>query len=243
MAQDRTILSINSGSSSLKFAIHRLGQSEERLISGAAERIGAPAGRIWARAADGKSVLDRQGEFKSHREALQLLLETSECPIDAAGHRIVHGGLQHENPERVTPQLIADIAQLTAFAPLHLPSQIDVMKFVGEIKPGLPQVACFDTAFHRGMPHTSQMYPLPRPLWHQGIRRYGFHGLSYEYIVSCLGEAAQGRTVIAHLGNGASLAAVHRGKSIDTTMGLTPSGGLMMGHPLRGYRPRACWCI
>jgi acetate kinase len=233
MALEHTILSINSGSSSLKFAIYRVGESEERLVSGAAERIGAPGGRIWAHDRHDKTILDQLGTYKSHREAVELLLEASEREtipkIDAAGHRVVHGGLKHESPERVTPELIADLIQLTSFAPLHLPSQIDVMRFVNEIRPGLPQVACFDTAFHRNMPEIAQMFPLPRPLWHQGVRRYGFHGLSYEYIVNRLGAAAQGRTIAAHLGNGASLAAIRGGKSVDTTMGLTPTGGLMMG--------------
>ena len=119
--------------------------------------------------------------------------------------------------------------RLVPFAPLHLPSAIQGIEAVAARFPGLPQVACFDTAFHRRMPEVAQRFPLARDLWHEGVRRYGFHGLSYEYIVATLGAAAQGRLVIAHLGNGASLAAVLNGQPLDTTMGFTPTGGVMMG--------------
>jgi acetate kinase len=129
----------------------------------------------------------------------------------------------------VDAQLLADLRRLVAFAPLHLPSAIQGIEAVAARFPGLPQVACFDTAFHSGMPEVAQRFPLPRDLWQEGIRRYGFHGLSYEYIVATLGSAALGRMVIAHLGNGVSLAAVHDGQPRDTTMGFTPAGGLVMG--------------
>jgi acetate kinase len=129
----------------------------------------------------------------------------------------------------VDAQLLAELRRLVAFAPLHLPSAIQGIEAAAARFPGLPQVACFDTAFHRRMPEVAQRFPLARDLWHEGIRRYGFHGLSYEYIVATLGAAAQGRLVIAHLGNGASLAAVLNGQPLDTTMGFTPTGGVMMG--------------
>ena len=150
-------------------------------------------------------------------------------PPVAVGHRVVHGGPDHTAPERVDALLLAALRRLVAFAPLHLPSAIQGIEAVAARFPGLPQVACFDTAFHRRMPEVAQRFPLPHDLWHEGIRRYGFHGLSYEYIVATLGAAAQGRLVIAHLGNGASLAAVHHGQPLDTTMGFTPTGGVMMG--------------
>src|SRR5205814_5983928 len=147
----------------------------------------------------------------------------------AVGHRLVHGGPDHAAPERVTPQLMASLRRLIAFAPLHLPSALQGIEAVAARFPGLPQVACFDTAFHRRMPEVAQRFPLPRALWDEGLRRYGFHGLSYEYIVETLGTAARGRTIIAHLGNGASMAAVRDGQPVDTTMGFTPTGGFMMG--------------
>jgi acetate kinase len=150
-------------------------------------------------------------------------------PPDAAGHRIVHGGPNHSGPERVSKQLLFELRSLTPFAPLHLPNAIKGIEAVAERFPGMSQVACFDTAFHRRMPQVAQRYPLMRTLWDEGVRRYGFHGLSFEYIVSAMGAERHGRVVIAHLGNGASLAAVVDGRPLDTTMGFTPTGGLMMG--------------
>src|SRR5262249_41571464 len=147
----------------------------------------------------------------------------------AAGHRVVHGGPNHSSSERVDESLLAELRRLVPFAPLHLPSAIKGIEAVKARFPGMPQVACFDTAFHRSMPEVAQRFPLSRDLWDEGVRRYGFHGLSYEYIVATLGAAARGRLVIAHLGNGASLAAVLKGQPMDTTMGFTPTGGVMMG--------------
>ena len=147
----------------------------------------------------------------------------------AVGHRVVHGGPDHTAPERVDTQLLTALRGLVAFASLHLPSAIQGIEAVAARFPGLPQVVCFDTAFHRRMPKVAQRLPLPSDLWHEGIRRYGFHGLSYEYIVATLDAAARGRLLIAHLGNGASLVAVHNGQPLDTTMGFTPTGGVMMG--------------
>src|SRR5207253_6073245 len=148
---------------------------------------------------------------------------------DAIGHRVVHGGAAHAAPERVTAALVAELRALVPFAPLHMPVALDGIAATTARFPGVSQVACFDTAFHRRMPEVSQRLPLPRALWAKGIRRYGFHGLSYEYIVATVGAATLGRAVIAHLGNGASMAAVRDGLSVDTTMGFTPSGGFMMG--------------
>jgi acetate kinase len=150
-------------------------------------------------------------------------------PPAAVGHRLVHGGPDHTAPERVTPTLLNTLRRLVAFAPLHLPSELMGIDAVASHFPDLPQVVCFDTAFHRSMPELAQRFPLPRALWNEEVRRYGFHGLSYEYIVATLGNVARGRVLIAHLGNGASLAAVRDGHPLDTTMGFTPTGGLMMG--------------
>jgi acetate kinase len=148
---------------------------------------------------------------------------------EAYGHRIVHGGADHIAPERVTPALLAALYRLIPFAPLHMPSALTAIETVSAHFPDLPQVACFDTAFHRAMPELAQRFPIPRALYDEGIRRYGFHGISYEYIMSTLGESPPSRIIIAHLGNGASMVAVRDGRSIDTTMGFTPAGGFMMG--------------
>jgi acetate kinase len=145
------------------------------------------------------------------------------------GHRIVHGGPDHAAPVLLDPALRRSLDGLIRFAPLHLPAELAFIDAVSARWPGVPQVACFDTAFHRGLPEVAERLPLPRELFDAGVRRYGFHGLSYEFVVDTIGAASLGRAVIAHLGNGASMAAVVGGRSIDTTMGFTPTGGLMMG--------------
>jgi acetate kinase len=228
----RTVLCLNTGSSSLKFALYRVGEREARLADGAVERVGLPQGRLWIRKGGGART-DEEGDFAQHEGAVRAMfsaLERLHLPRPAAvGHRLVHGGADHAAPERVDAPLLAALRELIPFAPLHLPSAIQAIEAVAGRLPDLPQVACFDTAFHRNMPEVARRLPLKREFWDEGLRRYGFHGLSYEFIVGALGPAAQGRVVIAHLGNGASLAAVREGKGIDTTMGFTPTGGFMMG--------------
>jgi acetate kinase len=228
------ILCLNSGSSSFKFALYRLVESEEeRLAQGAVERIGMPEGRLWIKGQSDDPMVDVRREFDGHEAAAAGISEAAKNlkfpPPDAAGHRVVHGGPDHRAPQLVDTALIRDLQRLIPFAPLHLPSAIQGIEAVTARFPGLPQVACFDTSFHRRMPELAQRFPLPRDLWDEGIRRYGFHGLSYEYIVATLGDKANGRLIIAHLGNGASLAAVLNGRPMDTTMGFTPTGGVMMG--------------
>lgn len=234
MTMGHIILCLNSGSSSLKFALYQLSdEAELRHATGAVERIGLPGGRLWIRGAEEKTLIETPGDFPDYQVAVHAAFAALETlclpqPI-AVGHRVVHGGPEHASPERITVRLIAELHRLVAFAPLHLPSAIEGIKAVVARFPDLPQVACFDTAFHRRMPEVAQRFPLPRLLWDDGLRRYGFHGLSYEYIVETLGTGANGRTVIAHLGNGASMAAVRDGQPLDTTMGFTPTGGFMMG--------------
>jgi len=230
----QVILCVNSGSSSLKFALYCLGErEEERLVHGAVECIGLRCGRLWIKGKDSKALADIQRSFAEHSAAAAGISEVARnlgFPTpSAAGHRVVHGGAAHTASERVDDPLLRELRTLIPFAPLHLPAAIQGIEAVAARFPGLPQVVCFDTAFHRCMPEVAQRFPLPQDLWDQGIRRYGFHGLSFEYIVATLGPAAQGRLVIAHLGNGASLAAVLNGRPMDTTMGFTPTGGLMMG--------------
>lgn len=231
MAQ--TILCLNGGSSSLKFAVYRISDGgEERVFSGAIEAIGAEGGRAWLRAGD-KVLSDQSGSFANHAEAVRTMFAALKTQgvteLAAAGHRIVHGGPKFTEPQRIDDRLKAALHELIPFAPLHLPSQVAMIEAVTAHFPDLPQVACFDTAFHSRMPEVAQRFALPGKLWEQGIKRYGFHGLSYEYVVSKLGAELGQRAVIAHLGNGASMVALRDGVSIDTSMGMTPTGGFMMG--------------
>jgi acetate kinase len=231
MAQ--TILCLNGGSSSLKYAVYRISDGgEERVFSGAIEAIGAEGGRAWLRAGD-KVLSDQSGSFANHAEAVRAMFAALKTQgvteLAAAGHRIVHGGPKFTAPQRIDDRLKAALRELIPFAPLHLPSQVAMIEAVAAHFPDLPQVACFDTAFHSRMPEVAQRFALPGKLWEQGIKRYGFHGLSYEYVVRKLGDELGQRAVIAHLGNGSSMVALRDGVSIDTSMGMTPTGGFMMG--------------
>ena len=224
-----TILCVNAGSSSLKVALFDMGADETRVASAAVEAVGADEGRLRVHDARGDTT-ETRATFSDVRAALESALDrlALDAP-DAVGHRLVHGGPDHAAPEPIDDRVLAALRRTVSFAPLHLPVQLECIDAVASRFPGVPQVACFDTAFHRTMPPVAQRFPLPRRLFDDGIRRYGFHGLSYEYIVVTVGAAALGRAVIAHLGNGASLAAVRDGRSLDTTMGFTPTGGVMMG--------------
>lgn len=234
MSASSTVLCLNAGSSSLKVALFETGAGERRLAHGAAERIGLDSGRVWLRDAAGKTVADREARLDDHDAASSALLDElarisgAEAPA-AIGHRIVHGGAAHARPAPVDRALLAELEALVPFAPLHLPSELRCIEAAAARFPDAPQVACFDTAFHRTMPEVAQRLPLPRALWERGIRRYGFHGLSYEFVVSAIGADVLGRAVIAHLGNGASAVAIRDGASVDTTMGFTPAGGFAMG--------------
>jgi acetate kinase len=229
------ILAFNSGSSSLKFALYEFSNSSERLlVRGEAEDIGAPSPRLWLRTPDGSSVVDQPRPIPERQDALHIALDELKKgkypPPSAVGHRVVNGGPHYAAPQKITPQVLTDLRTLFPLAPLHLPAEIKIMEAIAAQLPQIPQVACFDTAFHRRLPELAQRFPLPRRLFDEGIRRYGFHGLSYEYVLQELGPAAQRqRLIIAHLGNGASLAAVKDGLPMDTSMGLTPTGGVMMG--------------
>ena len=217
-------LCVNAGSSSLKLALYQVGAGEEkRLGAAAAAEIGRPEAALQI---DGK-VSPRA--LPDHAAALDALLAAmAPMRVDAIGHRVVHGG-NHTAPARVVPELLRRLEALTALAPLHNPPALEGIRVASARLPGTPQVACFDTAFHCTLPEVARTLPLPRRYREHGVRRYGFHGLSYEYIARRLGARSSGRVVIAHLGNGASLAALRDGRSIDTTMGLTPTGGVMMG--------------
>jgi acetate kinase len=234
-ASDRyPILCINSGSSSLKFALYKLESGKETLLAeGSVEPIGLNGGRLRLRNAAKDVLADTPDKFPEHKAAIKAVFEALEklrLPRPSGvGHRLVHGGPDYASPTRVGPELLDALRKLIPLAPLHLPNEILAIEAVTAHFPDLPQVACFDTAFHRRMPELSQRFPLPRNLWDEGIRRYGFHGISYEYMLYVLGKEASGRLIIAHLGNGASMVAVKNGRPLDTTMGFSPTGGFMMG--------------
>jgi len=237
----KAILTLNVGSSSIKFALYEQGLSTQRLVShGVIEDIGATP-RFTARAPDG-SVLDafewKTSEVLNHEALLKPLLawvtsHLGEDALVAVGHRIVHGGRAFDRPVRIDHDVLAELERLNPLAPLHQPHNLAAVKAVTHLRPDLLQVACFDTAFHHAMPHVATQWALPRAYTEKGVRRYGFHGLSYEYLIGRLRKLAptlaKGRVIMAHLGNGASLCAMRDGRSIDTTMGFTTLDGLVMG--------------
>jgi acetate kinase len=237
-----TVLVLNAGSSSLKFATYALGAGGALAagLRGQLEGIGTRP-RLRAGDGEGRSVVDETfapTEVSTHREALGRLESVLErqpgtSELRAVGHRVVHGGMHHTAPARVTEALLAELESLIPLAPLHQPASLEGIRALSTLQPELPQVACFDTAFHQGMPELAKRFALPEALYQQGIRRYGFHGLSYAFISQHLAETqpalAQGRVVVAHLGNGASLCALQGGVSVDTTMSFSVLDGLPMG--------------
>jgi acetate kinase len=226
------VLCLNSGSSSLKFALYEFGPAERLLASGAVEELDAANGRLWLRdAADHTQVDERRtcADVAAAAAAAFAALRRIDLPPAAAvGHRIVFGGARHVQPALVDPALLADLRALVPFAPLHMPAELAAIEAAMRELSSVPHVVCFDTAFHRRMPEVAERLALPRAFWDEGVRRYGFHGLSYEYVVSTMEPSTIGRGVIAHLGHGASMAAVRDGAPMDTTMGFTPAGGFMM---------------
>jgi acetate kinase len=236
-----TILTLNAGSSSIKFALFEVGASgaPERTARGEVERLTTePSLVITGRDGD---VIERKewgGDAPPFETIVHTVIERIEAhqgegPLVAIGHRVVHGGSTHVKPERITPALYADLERLVPLAPLHQKHNLEPIRVLMSLRPDLPQVACFDTAFHAGMTPVAYRYALPPEYEAEGIRKYGFHGLSYEYVAERLREVAsslaRGRVVIAHLGNGASLCAVREGRGVDTTMGFTALDGLVMG--------------
>ena len=203
-------------------------------MRGEAENIGPQTGHMWLRNADGGSIADQVCAIPDHETALRMAFDKLQkgkfASPSAIGHRVVNGGTRYSTPQTITPQVLSELRNLIPLALVHLPAEIKIMEAVASQAPQIPQVACFDTAFHRKLPESAQRFPLPRKLFDEGIRRYGFHGLSYEYVLQELAaEAKEKRLIIAHLGNGSSLAAVKEGLPMDTSMGLTPTGGVMMG--------------
>jgi acetate kinase len=230
------VLTINSGSSSIRFAVYEAGETPCRLIQGKIDRIGLSGTNLIVNDPAEKPQTPRRVAGADHPTAVGFLLDWLEAhpvfaSVKAAGHRVVHG-MNHSKPERITPKLLKELHRITPYVPDHLPREIGLIEALLERHPKLPQVACFDTAFHTTMPLLAKLLPIPRRYAAKGVQRYGFHGLSYAYLMEELGRldpaAMKGRVILAHLGSGASLAAVRRGKSIDTSMGFTPTAGLMM---------------
>jgi acetate kinase len=233
------ILTINCGSSSLKFALFAASARPSRLLSGRVERIGMPPSRLVMVGADGAQAEDRTVEAPDQTAAIELLVEilgylVGLGNIAVVGHRVVHGGNRFYRPALVTPEMLDELRNIVPYDPDHLPGEIGAIETFLRLESDLPQVACFDTAFHHDLPRVAQIIPIPRRYERVGVRRYGFHGLSYSYLIGELSrlagpEAVRGRVILAHLGSGSSLAAVRDGRCIDTTMGLTPTSGLVMG--------------
>jgi acetate kinase len=228
------VLALNSGSSSLKFGLYRVGSSRtQMLLSGEAEAIGEEKSKFHALDMHKDVLLSEMASIPSQREAIiriGRLLNASGTPAPAAvGHRIVHGGPKLRQHCLIDDSVLQQLEAASAFAPLHIPSALSAIRFAQEHFPGLPQVACFDTTFHAGLAEVARVLPISKELQSEGIQRYGFHGLSCESIVRQLAKDLPNRLIIAHLGNGASVTAVKGGGSIDTSMGLTPTGGVIMG--------------
>ena len=225
-----TILVINSGSSSLKFGVF---EGEEQRLNGSIDAIGSSGGKLKLKDASGKLLVDQASDTKSLDDAftaaMQALQQAGSGVPQAIGHRIVHGGPHLREHQLITEAVLEALQQAVHFAPLHDPPAISIIQAAQKQFPDVPQFACFDTAFHITLPEIAAHFPLPSSYWEQGVMRYGFHGLSYESIVHALGDQLPRRCIAAHLGNGASLCAILDGKSVDTSMGLTPTGGIPMG--------------
>jgi acetate kinase len=232
------ILTINGGSSSIKFALFEVGDTLKRILDGVIERIGLPEAGLRVKGLNPADSLSRSVTAPDHTAAVEVLMDWIEErrereALAAVGHRVVHGGPKYSEPQVITAEMLAELRRLSPFDPEHLPEEILLTEAFQRRFPDLDQVACFDTAFHHDLLRVAQLLTIPRRYEAQGIRRYGFHGLSYEFLMEELARlgdpaATKGRVILAHLGNGASLAAVRDGKSIDTSMSFTPTAGVPM---------------
>jgi acetate kinase len=233
------ILTINGGSSSIKFALFEISDTAQRILGGAVERIGQAQATLQTKGLDRADDTSQSVNAPGHAAAVEVLMAWIQKRLGhellaAVGHRVVQGGPKYSAPQLITDALIEDVRRLFPFDPEHLPAEILLIEALRRRFPDVPQIACFDTAFHHDLPRVAQLLAIPRRYEKQGVRRYGFHGLSYEFLMGELAnqagpERAQGRIILAHLGSGASLAAVHHGKPVDTSMGFTPSSGVPMG--------------
>ena len=248
-----SILTINGGSSSIKFALFEAGDPLRRILEGGIERIGLPEAALRVKGSNQADNFSRSVAVPDHKAAVSVLMDWIEersgrDALTAVGHRVVHGGPKYSKPQRITTELVRELLRLSPFDPEHMPEEILLIEAFQHRFPDLPQVACFDTAFHHDLPRVARLLPIPRRYEAQGVRRYGFHGLSYAFLLEELArlagsEAAQGRVILAHLGNGASLAAVHHGKSVDTSMSFTPSAGVPMSTRSGDLDPGLVWYL
>jgi acetate kinase len=247
------ILTVNGGSSSIKFALFEAGDSLQRILEGAIERIGLPSATFRSKGLNAADNFSRSVTAPDHKVAVGVLMDWIEnrsgrVELTAVGHRVVHGGPNYSNPQRITSEMVEELHHLSPFDPEHLPEEILLTEAFHRRFPDLPQIACFDTAFHHDLPRVARVLPIPRRYEAQGVRRYGFHGLSYAFLMGELArlagaEAARGRVILAHLGNGASLAAVHEGKSVDTSMSFTPTAGVPMSTRSGDLDPGLVWYL
>jgi acetate kinase len=247
------ILTINGGSSSIKFALFETGESLRRILRGGIDRIGQPGATLRVKGLNPGDNFSRPVTAPDLNAAVGALIDGIEersghDAFTAVGHRVVHGGPKYSQPQRITAEMVEELRRLSPFDPEHLPEEILLTEAFHRRFPELPQVACFDTAFHHDLPRVAQLLPIPRRYEAQGVRRYGFHGLSYAFLMGELArlagtKAAQGRVILAHLGNGASLAAVYRGKSMDTSMSFTPTAGVPMSTRSGDLDPGLVWYL
>jgi acetate kinase len=247
------ILTINGGSSSIKFALFEAGDTLKRLVEGSIERIGFPDAGLRVEGLNPADSISRSVTAPDHTAAVEVLMDWIEERSDrdvlvAVGHRVVHGGPKYSEPQVITAEMTAELHRLSPFDPEHLPEEILLTEAFQRRFPETNQVACFDTAFHHDLPRVAQLLAIPRRYEAQGIRRYGFHGLSYQFLMEELARrgdpaATTGRVILAHLGNGASLAAVRDGSSIDTSMGFTPTAGVAMSTRSGDLDPGLVWYL
>ena len=252
-ALNTSILTINGGSSSIKFALFDASDSLSRILEGAIERIGMQEAILRVKGVNQADNFSRSVTAPDHSVAVAVLMDWIEErsgreALTAVGHRVVHGGPKYSAPQRITAEMVEELRRLSPFDPDHLPQEILLTEAFHRRFPDLPQVACFDTAFHLDMPRVAQILPIPRRYETQGVRRYGFHGLSYAFLMEELAraagpKAAKGRVILAHLGNGASLAAVQDGKPVDTSMGFTPAAGIPMSTRSGDLDPGLVWYL
>jgi acetate kinase len=247
------ILTINGGSSSIKFALFEAGAPLRRMLEGGIERIGLPEAALRVKGLSEEDNFSRSVTAPDHTAAAGALMDWIEERLgrvapSAVGHRVVHGGPKHSDPQLITEEMVEELRQLRPFDPEHLPEEIQLTEAFHRRFPDLPQVACFDTAFHHDLPRVARLLAIPRRYEAQGVRRYGFHGLSYSFLMGELArlagaKAARGRIILAHLGNGASLAAVRDSKPVDTSMGFTPTAGVPMSTRSGDLDPGLVWYL
>jgi acetate kinase len=249
----RRILTINGGSSSIKFALFEVNPMLRRILSGKIERIGLPEATFMVKGLNKADDFTRPVLATDHTAAVGALMDwiedrTRRGELAAVGHRVVHGGPKYFEPQRITSEIFSELQKLSSFDPEHLPEEILLAEAFHRRFPNLVQIACFDTAFHHDLPRVAQLLPIPRRYAAQGVRRYGFHGLSYSFLMEELErlaglQTAHGRVILAHLGNGASLAAVRDGKPLDTSMSFTPTAGVPMSTRSGDLDPGLIWYL